>query len=498
VAPTSVAAFGPVATASTPETTQLAPEEQAAFEQWLRANNIHDLDHPDSHYDYRGAFKAGVGREPGAEGHFPDTFKQHGHETFSNESQYSKGDGGTWQGDTFTPPKSGMRPSAAEPRAKETGPLGPLPDAPPKVNAPYGMKPGVRHVLPGISKLANQKPIDFNQPMHFVMPDGSRIPLVSTAPHDNAIVDNLEKSLLATSANEAERAIARGVAQWGRSLVGHTSIDDIQKLMSERWDHNVGNVVKRDVSHNHILAAGANRANAVPPREKYDNARSDKWREQVEKIIESERKGNKFAALNELDTTFGRMEHLLNEGNPTGERVTQMLELLALSGKQSRGSEQEGITASAGKWDEMANKIALWTNGGKLTDRYVRQFQQYIRSERANILKHRKDIAIQAASGAQDATADFGPDVQKQAGDYVYRRMYEFPVSSRYVPTEDQPQATPPPRATAPRAPAPKAAAPAPAPAPKPAAPAAPKAAAPAPKAPPGAPAKPDLSSLYR
>src|SRR3954469_22889532 len=91
VAPASVAAFPEVATASTPETTQLAPEVQAAFELWLKQNNIHDLDDPRSHYDYRGAFRAGVGRDPG-NAHFPDTFKQHGHETFSNESQYSKGD----------------------------------------------------------------------------------------------------------------------------------------------------------------------------------------------------------------------------------------------------------------------------------------------------------------------------------------------------------------------------------------------------------------------
>lgn len=87
------------------ETTQLPPQREAEFQAWLRKNNVRDLDHPDSHYDYRGAFLAGVGRSGNA--HFPDTFKQHGHPTFSVESQYSKGpaDGGHWNGETFIPAK---------------------------------------------------------------------------------------------------------------------------------------------------------------------------------------------------------------------------------------------------------------------------------------------------------------------------------------------------------------------------------------------------------
>ena len=89
------------------ETTKLTAAQEPRFRQWLVNNHVRDLDHPDSHYDYRGAFLAGVGRGPGEYGHFPDTFKQHGHPTFSEESQYSKGpgDGGTWNGETFIPAK---------------------------------------------------------------------------------------------------------------------------------------------------------------------------------------------------------------------------------------------------------------------------------------------------------------------------------------------------------------------------------------------------------
>lgn len=90
------------------ETTPLSPAEEQAFQQWAIANRVPDVDHPDSHYDYRGFWKATQGApHPSGEAlHFPDTFKQHGHPTFSQESQFSRGpsDGGMWVGskvDTF-------------------------------------------------------------------------------------------------------------------------------------------------------------------------------------------------------------------------------------------------------------------------------------------------------------------------------------------------------------------------------------------------------------
>jgi hypothetical protein len=92
------------------EVTQLSPLEQILFQKWIADNNIQDLDNPDSHYDYRGFFKQtrGAPHPPGSEQHFPDTFKQHGHPTFSIESQYSKGsfDGGMWVGDNYLPQMS--------------------------------------------------------------------------------------------------------------------------------------------------------------------------------------------------------------------------------------------------------------------------------------------------------------------------------------------------------------------------------------------------------
>lgn len=106
----------PQAPARRSETTRLTPAEEGRFRAWVRVNQIPDLDHPDSHYDYRGFWKAsqGVPHPPGSQLHFPDTFKQHGHPTFSQESQYSSGpgDGGTWNGDQFVPaPAAPPRPA---------------------------------------------------------------------------------------------------------------------------------------------------------------------------------------------------------------------------------------------------------------------------------------------------------------------------------------------------------------------------------------------------
>jgi len=94
-----------------PEVTPLTPRQEVAFRRWAVLNQIADVDHPESRYDYRGYWKdiASKGRdetqlyEDGL--HFPDTYKQHGHPTFSQESKYSRGawDGGLWVGETYLP-----------------------------------------------------------------------------------------------------------------------------------------------------------------------------------------------------------------------------------------------------------------------------------------------------------------------------------------------------------------------------------------------------------
>lgn len=92
------------------ETSRIHESQIPAFEAFVKRYKIKDLDHPSSFYDYRGAFLAGA--KPDKSGHWPDTFKQHGHPTFSVESRYAfPGDpeAGTWKGNTYIP-----NPRAAE------------------------------------------------------------------------------------------------------------------------------------------------------------------------------------------------------------------------------------------------------------------------------------------------------------------------------------------------------------------------------------------------
>lgn len=96
-----------------PEISFVPPSRRKEFEAWLQRNRITDLDHPQSFYDYRGAFLAGINK--GSNGHWPDTFKQHGHPTFSDESRYATpGDpaAGHWSGQSYMRSSSVSSPAA--------------------------------------------------------------------------------------------------------------------------------------------------------------------------------------------------------------------------------------------------------------------------------------------------------------------------------------------------------------------------------------------------
>jgi hypothetical protein len=99
------------------ERTSLSPADESRFREWVTRVGIPDVDHPDSFYDYRGFWRESGGPDMrfGVD-HFPDTYKQHGHPTFSVESKYSAGprDGGRWLSDTdFVPPQDVIAPMSS-------------------------------------------------------------------------------------------------------------------------------------------------------------------------------------------------------------------------------------------------------------------------------------------------------------------------------------------------------------------------------------------------
>jgi hypothetical protein len=121
-----------------PWTTQLSPQQEQNFRQWLTSNQgkmpPFDPDAPQADYDMRGFYKGMMAGDPAAQGavspfdgriHFSDKWKTPYHHSFSNESIYAKPNAPRWIDnrltdqngnvlvDESTPTKSGaLRPMA--------------------------------------------------------------------------------------------------------------------------------------------------------------------------------------------------------------------------------------------------------------------------------------------------------------------------------------------------------------------------------------------------
>ena len=106
--------------------TKLSKDEEKDFKNWFEESKKNGVIHPDDNgidYDFRGFWKDIIkdnkdGDKFSSETHFPDTYKKPNHETFSIESKYATGNmkkyAGSWDGDTYIPPKKSYRNRDAE------------------------------------------------------------------------------------------------------------------------------------------------------------------------------------------------------------------------------------------------------------------------------------------------------------------------------------------------------------------------------------------------
>lgn len=85
--------------------TRLVPEDEAAFQHWVKTNNIPYDAAPDADYDMRGFWKAQQSGDPDAQTsinendgrvHFTDTYKTPTHKSFSRESMFATSDAPQW------------------------------------------------------------------------------------------------------------------------------------------------------------------------------------------------------------------------------------------------------------------------------------------------------------------------------------------------------------------------------------------------------------------
>lgn len=86
-----------------PYKTQLAPQEESQFQQWVKQNNVPWQDTPTADYDMRGYWRAmasGKAKQSlnanDKTMHFPDTYKTPYHKSFSNESMYALPNAPKW------------------------------------------------------------------------------------------------------------------------------------------------------------------------------------------------------------------------------------------------------------------------------------------------------------------------------------------------------------------------------------------------------------------
>jgi hypothetical protein len=89
--------------------TQLSPDDEVLFQNWVRSNRVPFNPGPTSDYDMRGFYNSLVNMDPRAQTainpndnrmHFPDTYKTPYHQTFSNESQYAAPNAPQWINDS--------------------------------------------------------------------------------------------------------------------------------------------------------------------------------------------------------------------------------------------------------------------------------------------------------------------------------------------------------------------------------------------------------------
>ena len=137
--PAQAFAFNKQWAKSGPYETQLSPQDEYKFQQWVKKNNVPWQDSPTADYDMRGYWKAlqeGKAKESrniwDGRMHFPDTWKTPYSGSFSNESMYANQDAPHWDGN-FLVTKDGHI------VANET----PGGGAPPPTQLPPGQQPNL-------------------------------------------------------------------------------------------------------------------------------------------------------------------------------------------------------------------------------------------------------------------------------------------------------------------------------------------------------------------
>ncbi len=370
--------------ADSSETTKLDPQQEAQFQAWAQSNGISDVDDPRSHYDYRGFFLE-TGGAPHRQGdHFPDTYKQHGHETFSEESRYSKGpgDGGKWNGEQFQPAVIDL--DKDDPAPLQVGQLPKVATAPQAPDAqPPPRLPG--QLLPTVVSKGGK------QLYESTGPSGRWAPMVSGVFQSFTQHENPEMAAAAKRAQSMASSLISvdGIAPKEAIKSGMDYLQGEANRISQTERTKIG-------SRPRLGGGGGGvpgKFQALGPKE--DRAESIKGY-----ITESR---GAVGKLNESDRLLAQAEALANSNDPALQRNAIDVLVQSRSGATVSDRERARYDQLDGVLSQAQNYVARWS-GGPLDPQYVNKIKMVIAEQRRINASTREEVAadLEEAYAAQN------------------------------------------------------------------------------------------------
>lgn len=261
-------------------------------------------------------------------------------------------------------------------------------------------------------------------------PDGSVLAEfhnVNTQDYQKEQVKRIGDALLSQAVTPEDKEAAQRAAVYGSALVGVVPVGEIGKRMAMRYDTDQRNSISRDIQEqkNKRFSMRGGGGPAGPSKaDKFEHAINKDAMDRVDKVVQAYQSNDNYKTLSNLDQEINHMDSLLSSNNAMSQRVAVQRELLALTGKASRESEQAAITGAAGMWEQFANKLSLWTSDDPtLTKKYISEFKGMLATQRQYVQKAKTELGRSVGAAVRDELAGYPEDDQLAGADIAFGRI---------------------------------------------------------------------------
>lgn len=353
-----------------------------------------------------------------------------------------------------------------------------LEESPPKPlpgMAPFGMTPGVRHELPGIT--APEAPAPSLDPAHqpkfagqygieVTDPDTGK-KMVFHSNYEGSLqsrsqsIAALGRALMDHAHTDQEKSAAERAAAWGLAQVDtEVPMDQVIKNMDESYQKATGYdaaLAKQSLANQGRLDAvrarfpwlhggvGGGAALGPSKQDKFDAQQNAAVTHELESYVENERKNYDFKANQTTQQALQQAIAGMNSNSALAQRIAVMNELKQLTGKQQTQREQAAIANAAGVIEAWNNDLALKIPGAdpQLSEKYR---QEFIQALQVALGVSRETLANLGETSVQGLmTSPFyqrmSPEEQDMAARHVYGRMTGMfpPAATRQAPAAPKP-----------------------------------------------------------